>query len=840
MLFRWIMNNGRSLGLPSTNGAAATTNRRLKRRDRQAARTLRHEPLEARELLASVPILNNLSTTPVNSEWVDQIAVGNTAYYSTHNTINGQYDLWRSDGNAETTDIIKSFTGVQGAKTRVNNDFYFVAADDTYGQQLELWKSNGTANGTLKIKASGLASISGLVNLQGSLYFVAMNKVDYTFGLWKSDGTDEQTTLIKSLPTPYFTQRSIDLVAAGDQIFFLLDEGAGANLWSSRGTGETTQMVSPRDLSGPRSISSLNVIHNEVVFSGYSTTHQQYILWRSDGTPENTLPVQYEDGTIYGLGYYSAQIRSIANSTNLFFTNANFGLPSQLWVYSSTSHTVRVVRDSVGQPVQNARIDNEAVLGEMVYFVADSNSGRTIWKTDGTDTGTMVTDSRGIFTNPSQLTFVGNELFFRAFATLGTSGEELWKSNGSTAGTKIVRDIVPGFESSNPSHLMAAGSRLAFFATTPNMGTQPWSSDPVSQSTRLVRRLDRRDQGTEFYGFVSLGQFGLIGANISQSGYTILKTDGTVEGTTPITTLTSAPKNLFKFNEKAVFTVNQRLWITDGTAANTKPVAPSGPLVSESPGFIQAGNLLYFVAKHESGPDLGYELWRTDGTLRGTRMVRDIAPGALNSAPGYDGYQSQMVVNNGILYFTAYDAMLRRQLYRSNGTSSGTVPVRIDGPVEVSNLLVTNGRIYFTGVAANDYMRRLYSTDGRKITEIKPNGERPFSIGYYERTTLTALPNSSTLYFVASPGTLSGGQNQLWKTDGTSKGSVPALMLGANTPVDITDLTMLNGKLWFFGTDLTNGQRSLYVSDGTDAGTIALRRFESEGFLMSTHLNSRL
>ncbi len=91
---------------------------------------------------------------------VDQIAIGNTAYYSTRSTIHGQYDLWRSDGNAETTNIIKSFSKFEGAKARVNNDFYFVAADDVYGQQLDLWKSDGTATGTVKVKAGGLAGIT--------------------------------------------------------------------------------------------------------------------------------------------------------------------------------------------------------------------------------------------------------------------------------------------------------------------------------------------------------------------------------------------------------------------------------------------------------------------------------------------------------------------------------------------------------------------------------------------------------------------------------------------------------------------------------------------------------
>ncbi len=214
MLFRRMIARCGALKLLSARSHAAKTERHSISTRRNNIRALRHEPLEGRALLASVPILNNLSTTPVDSEWVDQIAIGNTAYYSTHSTIHGQYDLWRSDGNAESTQIIKSFSKLEGAKARVNNDFYFVAADDVYGQQLDLWKSDGTTTGTVKVKAGGLAGISGLANVQGSLYFVAMNTSDFTFGLWKSDGTNEQTTLIKALPRPFFTQRSIDLVVA--------------------------------------------------------------------------------------------------------------------------------------------------------------------------------------------------------------------------------------------------------------------------------------------------------------------------------------------------------------------------------------------------------------------------------------------------------------------------------------------------------------------------------------------------------------------------------------------------------------------------------------------------
>ncbi|HOC73333.1 MAG TPA: hypothetical protein PKL54_10980, partial [Candidatus Hydrogenedentes bacterium] len=40
--------------------------------------------------------------------------------------------------------------------------------------------------------------------------------------------------------------------------------------------------------------------------------------------------------------------------------------------------------------------------------------------------------------------------------------------------------------------------------------------------------------------------------------------------------------------------------------------------------FCAVGATLYFLA---TGPYSGRELWRTDGTYEGTRLVKDIGPG---------------------------------------------------------------------------------------------------------------------------------------------------------------------------------------------------------------------
>lgn len=75
----------------------------------------------------------------------------------------------------------------------------------------------------------------------------------------------------------------------------------------------------------------------------------------------------------------------------------------------------------------------------------DGGAGAELWKSDGTQAGTvLVKDIRpgpgG--SNPEGLVNVNGVLFFRA--NDGVNGYELWKSDGTKTGTVLVRDIRPG------------------------------------------------------------------------------------------------------------------------------------------------------------------------------------------------------------------------------------------------------------------------------------------------------------------------------------------------------------------------------------------------------------
>jgi len=108
------------------------------------------------------------------------------------------------------------------------------------------------------------------------------------------------------------------------------------------------------------------------------------------------------------------------------------------------------------------------------------------------------------------LTVVNDTVFF--VANGDDSEYELWMSDGTEEGTKMVADLRPGSNSSEPDYLTAVGNTLFFSADDGNHGHELWKVD-----------LDFQHQpgDTDGDGDVDLGDlnnvrnhFGAIGANV--------------------------------------------------------------------------------------------------------------------------------------------------------------------------------------------------------------------------------------------------------------------------------------------------------------------------------------
>jgi len=78
----------------------------------------------------------------------------------------------------------------------------------------------------------------------------------------------------------------------------------------------------------------------------------------------------------------------------------------------------------------------------------------------------------------------------------------------------------------------------------------------------------------------------------------------------------------------------------------------------------------FFFAAADNG--LGVELWRSDGTEKGTFMLKDINPGRDSSDP------LQFIPWNDHLYFFAKDGSNRYCLWSTDGTSRNTIKAAED------------------------------------------------------------------------------------------------------------------------------------------------------------------
>ena len=237
------------------------------------------------------------------------------------------------------------------------------------------------------------------------------------------------------------------------------------------------------------------------------------------------------------------------------------------------------------------------------------------------------------------------------------------------------------------------------------------------------------------------------------------------------------------------------------------------------------GDLLFFAA--DDGVH-GVELWKSDGTARGTKMVKNIGPYKASSSP------ENLVNVNGTLFFTADDGKHGRELWKSNGTKAGTVLVRdlhpgpngqfggnstiLHGPP-----IVVGNRLFFIA-DTGDFGSTLYVSDGT-------------AGGTYVVSDATFYPPDEAFegaaggkfYFVTLDA--DGGAwdiAHLWVSDGTSAGT--HAQAGAPIAENMSILPVNGTKLYFY-TD------RLWRTDGTAAGT---KRLTSPGAMNSAPTESAL
>ncbi len=272
------------------------------------------------------------------------------------------------------------------------------------------------------------------------------------------------------------------------------------------------------------------------------------------------------------------------------------------------------------------------------------------------------------------------------------------------------------------------------------------------------------------------------------------------------------------------------LWTSDGTPGGTRLVKDlnAGSANSNPRYFTDVGGVLYFGA---NGAGSGYNLWRSDGTSSGTVLVKQVDLTALSEKASLARVADPLVNVRGTLYFSADDGATGPELWKSDGTSSGTVLVKDLAPGGTGSspryLVEVNGNLFF---AANDGATNtgLWKSDGTATGTVRL-ATFPVQAG----SNLHYMANvRGTLFFAADDGV---NGYQLWRSNGTSSGTVLVYDVDPVTLIQgyLVDRNFLNaGGMLYFRANDGPGVHALWKSDGTSTGTA--RVLETPGDPLAT------
>jgi ELWxxDGT repeat protein len=222
---------------------------------------------------------------------------------------------------------------------------------------------------------------------------------------------------------------------------------------------------------------------------------------------------------------------------------------------------------------------------------------------------------------------------------------------------------------------------------------------------------------------------------------------------------------------------------------------------SEYRELTDVNGTLYFIVA-------GRELWKSDGTPAGTLPVKKLSG------------LSQLTNWAGTLFFAGDDGLTGTELWKSDGTEAGTVRMKDiyagNGSSSPHDLTVCGGLLFFianNGLVGNE----VWKSDGtavgtRLVKDIKAGA------GSGNASALTDV--NGTLFFSATTGTAG---YELWISDGTNTGTkiVRDIYEGSASSFP-RKLTNVNGTLFFEATEGVAG-RELWKSNGTKGSTVRVK-----------------
>jgi len=504
----------------------------------------------------------------------------------------------------------------------------------------------------------------------------------------------------------------------------------------------------------------------------------------------------------------------------VFWGALDKAIGSEPYVSDGTATGTELLVDTCPGPCDGA-IATRAFSYPVGSAVVFSDSRRALWVTDGTPLGTYLAINPQIGDTCSGLlgsTADGKQALFAR--TTSEAGCEPWALDLANRTWELLLDAYPGPGSSFPTALSQDYARgLPVSVTTAPLREELWVLGGRAADAR--RLAVANDTAERWFGpWAEAGSVWLFLGPRGRLGRPLWRTDGTDSGTRQVEVSNfDVSRVLGSVNGKAILRVSSKgapdqLWASDGAADNTRAItnfahrAPFG--VGFGPPSASAPGRFYFVA--DDGAH-GGEVWTTDGTPQGTRMVRDLCPGTCSSYPSF------VTSLKGGVQFTASSPAQGYELWTTSAKRPGPQLVFNSCPGPCSSLswidaAFATRRRFFLHVDSGIDEPQVWVSDGtRPGTWLLPGALPPF-----QNPSSRPVSGFDADYFLGA--TSAGEGNTIYRTYGT-----PATTAALNVPSAVTALgsapamlASVGPKAYFLAHDGVRGYEP-WVSDGTATGT---------------------
>ena len=428
----------------------------------------------------------------------------------------------------------------------------FAASNGIDGSQL--WITDGTSDGTKMVKniaGNSDANPHGFTRFGDAWFFTAQdNSGDVE--LWKTDGTDAGTVLVKDINAADSSYPH-NFTAMGDALYFFATDQDGQSLFKTQGTEATTVRVIDSALLGITQFSTELIRYGDKLFFAARTNSEGEELWSTDGSHDGTQ--RLADIAVGTAGSHPGDL-TVAGDT-LFFSARDNQSRRGLWKMTEQATAPELINNTEVSNASNPQY--LTAVGDQLFFAANGARGVELYVSNGEASGTRlvkdISAPAGIQLQtasepssfPRDLYQHNGTLYFAA--TTAADGAELWKSDGTEAGTVMVKSIASAAGDSNPHLMFSAGTQMLFVARD-DTSDSLWVTDGTEAGTQLMKNFTENNSDSEV---ISLGRMqyqhgetlmvngsALLAAD-GVAGAELWKTDGTTAGTTLVKDINEGP-----------------------------------------------------------------------------------------------------------------------------------------------------------------------------------------------------------------------------------------------------------------------------------------------------------